>query len=217
MSVITIATSKGGAGKTTVAEIIIGSACKIGLSVGAIDADFNHSLFDWVTTFKRYPVTIRKEVSEGNIVPLALELEDKHDLVVIDTAGSATQATVFAIGCADFVLVPTQLSSSDVVEASKTLQLVKSAVAMTKREIPARVVITDYQPHTNIASHTESELASIDAPVMKTKLTRLVGFKEMTFNGQVPDTGPAGSKVHGFLAELIKLGAVPSKTLSLAS
>jgi chromosome partitioning protein len=50
MSIITIATSKGGAGKTTLAQIISGAACERGLSVAAIDADYNHSLSDWVRT-----------------------------------------------------------------------------------------------------------------------------------------------------------------------
>jgi cellulose biosynthesis protein BcsQ len=42
-----------------------------------------------------------------------------HDLVVIDTAGAASQATIFAIGCADLVLVPIAPSSADIVEAIK--------------------------------------------------------------------------------------------------
>ena len=48
MSIITIATSKGGAGKTTLAQVITGTAAKLGLRVAAIDADYNHSLADWV-------------------------------------------------------------------------------------------------------------------------------------------------------------------------
>ena len=42
---------------------------------------------------------------------------------MIDTAGAATQATVFAIGCADLVLVPCQTSSADIVEAIKTMKI----------------------------------------------------------------------------------------------
>lgn len=217
MSVITIATSKGGAGKTTLAAIIAGGASDRSLSVAAIDADYNHSLSDWVRRFEKYPIDVHHELRETNIVPLALELEENHDVVVIDTAGAATQATVFAIGCADCVLIPVQLSSSDVVEAVKTMRLVESAAKMTKRDIPVRVVLTDYQPHTNIAAHTESELASIEAPVMQTRLTRLVGFKEMTFNGEVPRTGLAGERVRAFLDELVALGALPETAMKLAS
>lgn len=224
MSIITIATSKGGAGKTTLAEILCGAASRDGLSVGAIDADYNHSLSDWVRTFGTYPIDIRQELDETALVPVAGDLEARNDLVVIDTAGAAMQATVFAIGCADLVLIPVQLSSADVVEAVKTLRLVQSAAAMTKRDIPARIVLTDYQPFTNIAAHTESELEKSGVPVLPTKLKRLVGFKEMTFTGEVPEKGPAGEVVRRLIADLGHLGVWPdhprlrrSKSIKLAS
>ena len=121
VSVIAVASSKGGAGKTTVAEVLLGALAERGATVAAIDADFNQTLSKWVQTFSSYPITATVEIDETKIVPLAGELADRHDVVVIDTAGAATQATVFAIGCADLVIVPVQLSSSDVVEAIKTV------------------------------------------------------------------------------------------------
>jgi cellulose biosynthesis protein BcsQ len=44
MSIITIATTKGGAGKTTLARLILGRSALSGLRAAAIDADFNHTL-----------------------------------------------------------------------------------------------------------------------------------------------------------------------------
>jgi chromosome partitioning protein len=116
---------------------------------------------------------------------------------------------VFAIGCSDLVLVPVQLSSSDVIEAIKTVKLVRSAAEMTRRDIPARVVFTDYQPNTRIATHTEGEVAKYGLTPLATKLTRLVAFKEMTFTGEVPRTGPAGALVNELLAELKGIGTLP--------
>jgi hypothetical protein len=55
------------------------------------------------------------------------------------------------------------------------MQLVASAAKMTQREIPARVALTDYQPHTNIAAHTEAELEAAGLMRLKTKLKPLVG------------------------------------------
>ena len=159
MTTITIATSKGGAGKTTLALAIAGTLANRGHRVAAIDADYNHSLADWVGRFHA-PITVEHELDETKVIPLARVSRRRNDLLVIDTAGAAMQATVFAIGCADLVLIPCQLSSSDVLEAAKTAQLVDSASSMTRRTIPARVVLTDYQPHTTIAQHVESELAA---------------------------------------------------------
>ena len=217
MSIITIASSKGGAGKTTLAQLISGTISAKGYSVAAIDADFNHSLADWVRTFERYPIKIATELNETKIIPLAEALADQHDLLVIDTAGAALQATVFAIGCADLVLIPCQLSSADVVEAAKTRQLVQSAATMTRQEIPARVVLTDFQPKTVIAGHVERELAACGLETLTTRLHRLVAFKEMTFTGDVPESGLAREQVEALLAELSELGALPFMTMKLAS
>ena len=133
--IIALAQSKGGSGKTTVAQVILGSVADRGHSVAAIDSDFNSTLYNWIENFSKYPIEGHAELDETKIVPLAGELEEKHDLVVIDTAGAATQATVFAIGCADIVLIPIQLSSSDIIEAIKTNRLVQSAGKMMKRAL----------------------------------------------------------------------------------
>ena len=108
-----------------------------GLKAAGVDADFNRTLSDWATTFAKYPITVKHELDETKIVPLVGELHDIHDVVVIDTAGAASQATIFAIGCADLVLVPVAPSSADVVEAIKTVNLIRSASQMIRREIRA--------------------------------------------------------------------------------
>jgi chromosome partitioning protein len=217
MSIITIATSKGGAGKTTIAQIITGSCIDAGLSVGAIDSDLNQTFSTWVSNFSNYKVDVRSELNEANIVNLAALLEESNDVVVIDTAGAAMQATVFAIGCADLVLIPVQLSSADVIEAVKTKQLVDSASNMTKRNIETRVVLNDYQPNTNIANHTIDELQRANLQLLPTRLKRLVGFKEMTFNGVVPSERSAGEHVRRFMADLNSIGVIPASSQKLAS
>jgi chromosome partitioning protein len=209
MSIITIASSKGGAGKTTIARLILGRLALSGLRAAAVDADFNHTLTDWVRTASKLEIAVENELDETQIVPLVSRLHDAHDVVVVDTAGAATQATIFAIGCADLVLVPIQTSSADVVEAIKTINLIKSASLMMKREIPARVILTSYQPATNISAHIEKEVAKAKLPIMETKLHRLVAFQEMSFTGVVPTSGLAGLQCANLLDEIKALGALP--------
>ncbi len=76
MSIITIATTKGGAGKTTLARLILGRSALSGQKAAAIDADFNHTLTDWVSTGAKSPITVRHELDETKIVPLVAELHD---------------------------------------------------------------------------------------------------------------------------------------------
>ena len=218
MSIVTIATTKGGAGKTTLARLILGRAAMAGLKSAAIDADFNHTLTDWVSTVAKHPhaITVRHELDETKIVPAVIELHEAHDVVVIDTAGAASQATIFAIGCADLVLVPIAPSAADIVEGIKTMNLIRSAAQMLRREIQARVVLTAVQPGTNIADHVEKEVAKASLPVLRTRLHRLVAFQEMSFTGIPPTSGHAGVQTSNFLDDLEALGGLP-ETTKLAS
>jgi len=148
----------------------------------------------------------------GGFVGIGSELHEAHDLVVIDTAGAASQSTIFAIGCADLVLVPIAQSSADVIEGIKTVNLVKSASRMMGKEILRRVVLTAVQPGTNVADHIEQEVASAGLPVLKTRLHRLVAFQEMSFTGLAPASGLAGVQCSRFLDDLEALGALPEAT-----
>ena len=154
--------------------------------------------------------------TKRKIVPVVEELHNSHDVVVIDTAGAASQATIFAIGCADMVLVPIAPSSADIVEAIKTVNLIKSASQMLRREVTARVVLTAVQPGTNIAEHIEKEVAKAGLPVLKTRLHRLVAFQEMSFTGIPPVSGIAGIQCTNFLDDIEALGGLP-ETTKLAS
>src|SRR5437899_10957171 len=91
LSIITIATTKGGAGKTTIARLILVRKSVEGFKVAAVDADFNHTLTDWLSTAaKRYAIPVRHELDETKIVPLVTELDQQHDIVMVDTAGAPT-------------------------------------------------------------------------------------------------------------------------------
>lgn len=216
MSIITLASSKGGCGKTTVARLLLAHAARHGLRAGALDADLNHSLADWIKQHQA-PFEVRAEIDETRIVPTVSTLHERHDLVVIDTAGAATQATVFAIGCADLVLIPLKLSAADVTEAARTMALVKSASTMMNREIVARVVLTGFKPRTSVAAHVEQEIASAKMPDIKSRLHDLVAFEEMTFNGIVPATGPAGMQAEALFAEAMALADPTYQPQKLAS
>jgi chromosome partitioning protein len=210
VSIITIATTKGGAGKTTLARLILGRSALAGFTVAAVDTDSNHTLTDWISAAAKHPMTVHHEVDETRIVPLVSDLSSSHDVVVIDTAGAASQATIFAIGCADVVLVPIAPSSADIVEGIKTVNLIRSAAQMLRREVPVRVVLTAVQPGTNIAEHVEKEVAKAGLPVLDTRLHRLVAFQEMSFTGIAPTSGLAGIQCSNFLFDIEALGGLPA-------
>ncbi len=208
MSIITLATTKGGAGKTTLAQIIVGTACDLGYSVAAIDGDVNGTLSDWLARSDGLDVECRRVSDQSEIVPAAHALRDRNDLVVIDTAGAPSQATLFAIGCSDLVLIPVQLSRGDVAEAAKTYNVVQSAGEMVERKIPARIVFTDYAPKTNIARHVRKQVKKSGLPTMRTRLHHLVAFKELTFSSKVLKQGTAAAQGQLLVDEIIEMGCL---------
>jgi chromosome partitioning protein len=112
--------------------------------------------------------------------------------------------------------VPCAQSRDDIVEAIKTVNLVKSAAQMLRRELPVRVVLTAVQPGTNVAEHIEKEVAKAELPLLDTRLNRLVAFQELSFTGIPPTTGLAGIQCANFLYDVQTLGALPetAKTTS---
>lgn len=215
-TVITAASSKGGAGKSTIARLLLGHAVLRGRRAAAIDADINRSLFDWCAR-SSLQIEARAEPDETRIIQTVAELQGSADLIVIDCAGSSNQSAVFAIGVADLVIVPLRLSGEDFVEAAKTVRLIRSAAAMSRRDIPARLVLNGFKPRTAVAAHVEREIATAGLPVMKTRLHDLVGFVEMSFSGHVPTDGLAGLQAAELFEEVMSLCGASPAALRLAS
>ena len=209
MSIITLATTKGGAGKTTVAEVIIGVVHGMGYSVGVIDSDPNCSLSSWIQYTSKMAIETCQVQEEAKIVETAKRLKRKHDLVIIDTPGARSQATVFAVGCANLVLIPVQLSSSDVKEALKTYNLVKGAGDMSNRQIDTQLLFTGYTPNTNIAKEVRQQVAKHSLPTLNTRMHHLVAYKEMSYTGALPKTGRAAAQGQLLVQEIAERGHLP--------
>jgi len=206
MSIITIASTKGGAGKTTVAQMIIGAVHQLGYSIGVIDGDANGTISNWLNNNSDMAIDVRQILDDAKIVSEARAMNRKHDLVIIDTAGGQSQAGLFAIGCADLVLIPVQMSNSDVIEAIRTNKLVASAGEMTGRDIPNHVIYTDYTPKTNIAKQVRKKIRKHGLTSMETRLHHLVAYKELTFTGRIPKKGTAGAQGQLLVQEIFQLG-----------
>ena len=209
MSIVTLATTKGGAGKTTAAQMIAGAVHRQGYSVGVIDSDPNGSLSHWLSNVTSMKLDHVKVTDATKIVSEAKKMAQDHDLVIVDTAGARSQATVFAIGCADLVIIPCQLSNSDVIEASKTHKLVLSAAEMGNRDIKSRVLFTGYTPKTNIAKQVRKHVKKLGLPTLETRLHHLVAYKELSFSGKVPKRGTAAAQGQLLVQEMRDLGCLP--------
>lgn len=207
MPIITVATSKGGAGKTTLARLLVGTAAQQGYQVAALDADFNRTFGEWIENDAKLPspVPVRYEIEADAMLPALSALTEDHDFIVIDTAGAALEATAYAMGCADVVLIPITVNAADVVEANKTMQLFERVKKETRSSAKARVVFTAFKPRTTLGAYIEEMVTDLKLPTLRSKLMDLIAFREMSFNGEVPVGGAVGLQVGNFFDEVMDL------------
>lgn len=210
MPIITIASSKGGPGKTTLAELIVGSLANRGTSVVALDADPTGGLSRWATRlYEGAPFACHHEAEDARLAHLIHRVAQEAEVVVVDTAGFGNRAATVAMTAADAVLVPMVPGEGDVTEAARTIELVAGVSSAARREIPARVVMNRVRVTTALSRHALSEAASL--PRLTATLSDLVAYGEMGFSGRMP-TGKAAQEVNVLLAELYDLGWLPASS-----
>lgn len=178
MATIVVASSKGGAGKTTLAALLGSTAASRGASVTIIDADDNQPLVTWHQDAQR-PFDVLSGTDEGSFVSLVDREAAAKDLVLIDLEGAATRIMSRAIMRADLVLIPMQPSRLDAVQAGRTVGLVKQEEEILRQAIPCRVCMT----RTGVAVQTRttkailSQMAERGIPALRTHLHERVPFR----------------------------------------
>jgi chromosome partitioning protein len=215
MPIITIASSKGGPGKTTLAQLIVGTLAAEGGSVIALDADPTGGLSRWVERIYEGPAfTCHHEAEDARLAHLIHRVAQEAEVVVVDTAGFGNRAATVAMTAADGVLIPMVPGEGDVTEAARTVELVAGVASAARRDIPSRVMLNRVRPSTTLSKHAATEAAAL--PKLDASLSDLVAYGEMGFSGKMP-TGKAGSEVAALLAELRGLGWLPSRDVKTAS
>ena len=98
MTILTIASSKGGPGKTTMAELIVGTLASQGVNVIALDADPTAGLSRWAARLYEGPTfTCHHEADEARLAHLIHRVAQEADVVVVDTAGFGNRAATVAM------------------------------------------------------------------------------------------------------------------------
>lgn len=145
MPVITVAQSKGGAGKSTIALALASEFAAAGGSVLLLDADDQISLVRWYRDREREGrksenITVRdvSDVADPEIINVIANAREEAQLVIVDTKGDANMKTAYCCQESDFVIIPSKSSRLDLERAVET-QVMLNRMAPT---IPYRVLIT---------------------------------------------------------------------------
>ncbi|HYN39928.1 MAG TPA: ParA family protein [Rhodospirillales bacterium] len=141
-----VSSPKGGVGKTTLVRNLAVAAALGGARVMMADLDKQRSLSEWWSRRPDQLVPISclaAGIADGERV---IEAADGHDLLIIDTPTAVEQhpaAVKALLLAADFVLVPTGVSSDDINSVCRWMELVQglqrpSAFVLTRVNRRAR-------------------------------------------------------------------------------
>ena len=180
MPVIVTASSKGGAGKSTLTLVLAQALDSIGASVTIIDADPNRPIVRWRKGKSGSDVQVVGDVTESTIIKLIREQSAKRQFVMVDLEGTANRLVSRAITQADLVLIPLQASALDSNEASRAVGLIQEEEeALGNRVIPFRVVMTRTNPQitTKIEASIYRSLSKAEIPLLKVRLHERQAYK----------------------------------------
>jgi chromosome partitioning protein len=210
LSVIVVAGSKGGAGKTLVSISVAGVLARQGIDVVLIDADPTRAAHRFATvTYEGPPLKVVAEDDEDRLAHLIGDLRQQHRVVLVDTPGFANLASSVAIASADYVLIPCKSSEADLFEARKTAEKVRSLAVTTRRAIPAAVVLNSVRT-TAVAQHAAAEVADAGLETLAATLGHRADFEALTHSGQVPKSGASHRELDALVDELRSRDWLPS-------
>lgn len=168
--IVTVASFKGGVGKTTTA-LHLAAYLQSNSSTLLVDGDLNRSALEWA---KRGSLPF-KVVDELQAVKFARAYEH----IVIDTPArpSPDELKTIAEGC-DLLVLPT---SPDALALSATLQMVDSLHSLKTNY---KILLTLIPPHPNkTGEEARKAIASSGLPLFNTGIRRLAVFQKAALEG----------------------------------
>lgn len=179
--IVTLYSTKGGCGKTTLA-LCLAAYWSQRRSTVLVDADPQASLE--LCDKQVLPVPIVRDTSE-DIGKTVARLAKDYERVVVDTAGFKRKKNLDALTQADFVLIPCKPSPFDVREAVAAVGLVREiAESKERRRRPIHhgIVLTMAQ-RTAITAQIRQDLIATEMPILSAQIGQRVAFVETPLAG----------------------------------
>ena len=200
-SIITVATMKGGSGKSTVASCLAVHWHLQGRRPTIIDADPQRSIGRLATRERALGGVPVLEDTTENAWKTARRLSAAGAPVIIDTPGFRSGTTLACIAITDFLLVPVKPSPFDVDRMLDTLDV------LLKGERPVfRCLLTQTTRDSVIAKHIRSDLTEVGLPVLQSEMMNRVAYPEAALWGATPSlidrAGPAARDIAAIVDEI---------------
>lgn len=143
MPVVTVASPKGGSGKSTASVVLATELAHAGAEAVILDCDPNHSISVWANRAKLPErISVRTDVGESEIVRTIKQQDADGRIVIVDLEGVASRLVSRAISQADLVLIPMRATTLDATIGVRALALIQEEEEALGRSIRHAVVFT---------------------------------------------------------------------------
>ncbi len=209
MATLSIASAKGGCGKTTISLLIAAEMALDGYKVALLACDLNQHASACGSKASIQNLTIVGAVDEANVLSEMRKAEGENDVVLIDLPGGSSTLSLKALQRSNFVLIPCQASLPDVRDAVKTVAQVDDAEYLAKTQIARSLIWTRVLSgfESRAAKHVRESVEGKGLPVFRSALMERAAFRELHMTGQMPRQVAPGSgaaiNVSAIAAELL--------------
>jgi chromosome partitioning protein len=202
--IITVATMKGGSGKSTVASCLAVYWHLRGRRPTLIDADPQRSIMRLAARERALGSVAVIENATEEATMTARRIASTGGLVIIDTPGFRSKTTLDCLAASDFLIIPVKPSPFDVDRMLDTLGFLTNRT--DGRQPLFRCLLTQTTRDSVIARHIRSELAEAGLPVLQSEMANRVAYPEASLWGATPSLmswkGPAAREIAAIADEL---------------
>ena len=202
--VITLAPSKGGAGKSTLARSLAAHWLMVGQKPALIDADPQRTLANRHDPAGKLGAVPLVAEPEERVAQAIEELRGARRPIIVDTAGFRNRTTISALVASNLALIPLKPSAEDVDAAIATYELIGEINETPERAgdpIRVAMILTMGASNTVISRHVRSQLEGEGLPLLKAEMSNRVAYPESGIDGLSPIiTDPDGAAARDIAA-----------------
>lgn len=182
MTVIALASSKGGVGKTTLTMNLAAGLARRGRTV-VVDADPQQSAGQWWQVADGKELGFSVAAADGETAGAIVEAGRGHRYVVVDCPPSfAAPQTQAALQESDLLLVPMQPSPVDLWAGTHVIEWVALAKTANPR-LSAWIVLNQVEPNTRLWKDIKEAMAEMGLPALKAMVRRRAVFRNAALTG----------------------------------
>lgn len=181
--IISLVQAKGGTGKSTIATHLSVELMKREYSVIVIDSDQRKALMSFSEVASERGIKVPSVISVGdNLRKVVLDISERYDVTIIDTAGKADKNMVGALIVSDLAIIPCQPSPFDIWTLNDTVEIIDN-VKEFNDDLQAWIIINKKNSNTTLGREIRDALKETELPVFSTTIGQREDYKKSILAG----------------------------------